>query len=44
MKGWVKNNSCIKNVSTYEVYAAKQKWTMNESLIFFKIRGVFQKY
>ena len=33
-----------KNVSRLKLYLPRQKWTMNETLIFFKIRAVLKKY
>ena len=30
-------SKCVQNVSKLKVYLSKQKWTINESLIFFKI-------
>ena len=33
-----------KNVSILKLCLPRQKWTMNETLIFFKIRSVLKKY
>ena len=35
---------CAENVSTLMQYLPRQKWTMNETLIFFKMQNVMKKY
>ena len=41
---FLQNTKCVEKVSRLKLYLPRQKWTMNEKLIFFKIRGVLKKY
>ena len=34
---------CSKSIETEAVFTNRQKWTMNETIIFFKIRDVKKK-
>ena len=41
---FLSNTSCVVKESRLKRYLPRQKWTMNETLIFFKIRAVLKKY
>ena len=41
---FLQNTSCVEKVSRLKLYLPREKWTMNETLIFFKIRAVLKKY
>ena len=41
---FLQNTTCFGKVSRLKLYLPRQKWTMNETLIFFKIRPVMKKY
>ena len=41
---FLQNTSCVDKISRLKLYLPRQKWTMNETLIFFKIRAVLTKY
>ena len=41
---FLQNTRYFQNVSVSKLYLPRQKWTMNETSIFFKIRGIFKMY
>ena len=41
---FLENTRTVEKVSWQKLYLPRQKWTMNKTLIFFKIRGVLKKY
>ena len=41
---FLENTRPVEKVSRQKLYLPRQKWTMNKTLIFFKIRGVLKKY
>ena len=41
---FLQNTSCVEKVLRLKLYLPREKWTMNETLIFFKIRAVLKKY
>ena len=38
------NTSCVENLSRLKLYLPRQKWTMNETFIFYKIQAVLKIY
>ena len=40
---FLQNTVCVEKVSRLKLYLPRQKWTVNETLIFFKIRAVLKK-
>ena len=40
---FLQNTSCVEKVSRLKLYLPREKWTMNETLIFFKIQAVLKK-
>ena len=38
---FLQNTSCVEKVSRLKLYLPRKKWTMNETLIFFKIKCLF---
>ena len=41
---FLQNTRYFQNVSVSKLYLPRQKWTMNETSIFFKIRRIFKMY
>ena len=41
---FLSNTRYVQKVSRQKLYLPRKKWTMNNTFIFFQIRGVFKKY